>query len=120
MAGRVCIPNVVILGEALPLLWQGNSTVTEEMPPPLLVVVPPGKVKEDRDYRYQRSKYAAWGMGEYGIVESQAAQVTALRLVDRLYEGPVLRGSEAIASLQLPTLTLSVEQILQTGSSGQP
>ncbi|WP_367889252.1 Uma2 family endonuclease [Leptolyngbya iicbica] len=41
------------------------------MPAPLLVVevVSPGKVNEDRDYRYKRSEYATRGIGEYWIID---------------------------------------------------
>jgi Uma2 family endonuclease len=43
-----------------------RSTITEDMPAPLLVVevVSPGKANEDRDYRYKRSEYAARGIAE--------------------------------------------------------
>ena len=62
----------MILGTELVASLQGQSrrTIIDNMPAPLLVVevVSPGKVNEDRDYRYKRSEYAARGISEYWIV----------------------------------------------------
>lgn len=90
VAGRARIPDLMILGEDLVNALQGSrrSTITEEMPAPLLVVevVSPGKVNEDRDYRYKRSEYAARGIETYWIVDPAKQMVTVLTLVDGLYE----------------------------------
>ncbi|MEH1784051.1 MAG: Uma2 family endonuclease [Nostoc sp.] len=56
----------------------------------LVEVVSPGKVNEDRDYRYKRSEYAARGISEYWIVDADRARITLLTLVDGLYDEAVL------------------------------
>ena len=116
VAGRVRIPDLMVLGDDLAnaLEANGRSTITEEMPAPLLVVevVSPGKVNEDRDYRYKRSEYAARGIGEYWIIDPSHAQVTVLTLVDGLYEAQELAGGDTLTSPQLPELSLDVAQLL--------
>ncbi len=116
VAGRVRIPDLIVLGDDLAnaLEANGRSTITEEMPAPLLVVevVSPGKVNEDRDYRYKRSEYAARGIGEYWIIDPSRAQVTVLRLVDGLYEAQELTGGDTLTSPQFPELSLDVAQLL--------
>ncbi|RZM82143.1 Uma2 family endonuclease [Leptolyngbya iicbica] len=116
VSGRVRIPDLMVLGEDLVLALQGQSrsTITEEMPAPLLVVevVSPGKVNEDRDYRYKRSQYAARRIGEYWIVDPSRDRVTVLTLVDGLYEAQELMVSDTLTSPQFPGLSLDVAQIL--------
>lgn len=89
------------------------------MPPPALVVevVSPGKVNEDRDYRYKRSKYAARGIPEYWIVDSGQAKVTVLMWVDGLYEEAVFQGSNSIVSTTFPDLKLTAAQVLGAGEA---
>jgi Uma2 family endonuclease len=58
---KVRIPDLLILTEELvTALGDKRATITQEMPAPALVieVVSPGKVNEDRDYRYKRSEYS--------------------------------------------------------------
>jgi Uma2 family endonuclease len=116
VSGRVRLPDLMVLGEDLAraLEAKGRSTITEEMPAPLLVVevVSPGKANEHRDYRYKRSEYAARGIGEYWIVDPGQARVTVLTLVDGLYEERVLQGDDTLTSPQFPALTLTVKQLL--------
>jgi Uma2 family endonuclease len=87
------------------------------MPPPALVVevVSPGKINEDRDYRYKRSEYAARGIAEYWIVDPQIDRVTVLTLVEGLYEETVFAGNTAIASVTFPQLQLTAAQVLNAG-----
>ena len=63
------LPDLMVLSEELATALEGasRSTITIDMPPPLLVVevVSPGKKNADRDYRYKRSEYAARGIAEY-------------------------------------------------------
>ncbi|MCM0592333.1 MAG: Uma2 family endonuclease [Gloeotrichia echinulata DVL01] len=69
---RVRLPDLIILTEELFAAIGGRrATITQDMPSPALVVevVSPGKVNEDRDYRYKRSEYAARGIPEYWIVD---------------------------------------------------
>jgi Uma2 family endonuclease len=116
VSGRVRIPDLMVLGEDLvsALRGQSRSTITEAMPAPLLVVevVSPGKVNEDRDYRYKRSEYAARGIGEYWIIDPSRDLVTVLTLVDGLYEAQELTGSDTLTSPQFSDFTLSVVQLL--------
>jgi hypothetical protein len=75
-------------------------------------VVSPGKVNEDRDYRYKRSEYAARGIAEYWIIDPSRARVTVLTLVDGLYEAQELTGNATLTSPQFSDCTLSVAQLL--------
>ncbi len=113
------LPDLMIIPEELAVMMSGQrrSTITLDMPPPLLVmeVVSPGKTNEDRDYRYKRSEYAARGIAEYWIVDPLRSQVTLLTLVDGLYEEQVLRGSDRVLSPNFPDLALTVDQILAVG-----
>ena len=85
-------------------------------PPALVVeVVSPGKINEDRDYRYKRSEYAARGIPEYWIVNSQTNKVSVLTLVEGLYEGTIFEGSAAIASDTFPQIRLTAQQIITAG-----
>jgi Uma2 family endonuclease len=116
ISGRVRVPDLMVLGDDLTraLVGKSRSTITEEMPAPLLVVevVSPGKVNEDRDYRYKRSEYAARGIGEYWIIDPSRDLVTVLSLVDGLYEAQELTGDDVLISPQFPDLSLSVTQLL--------
>ena len=101
---RVRIPDLMILTEELLTAIGGKrATITADMPSPLLVVevVSPGKVNEDRDYRYKRSEYAARGILEYWIVDPQIKRVTILSLVDGLYEEAIFEASQSIFSTVL-------------------
>ncbi|MEZ2231100.1 Uma2 family endonuclease [Microcoleus sp.] len=117
---RVRFPDLIILTEELFAAIDGRrATITQDMPPPALVVevVSPGKVNEDRDYRYKRSEYAARGIPEYWIVDPSQAKVTVLIWVDGLYEEAVFQGSNAIASTTFPDLKLTVAQVLGVGEA---
>ena len=117
---RVRFPDLIILTEELFAAIDGRrATITQDMPPPALVVevVSPGKVNEDRDYRYKRSEYAARGIPEYWIVDPSQAKVTVLIWVDGLYEEAVFQGSNAIVSTTFPDLKLTVAQVLGVGEA---
>ncbi len=113
------IPDLMVLTDELAATLQGatRSTITLDMPPPALVVevVSPGKVNEDRDYRYKRSEYAARGISEYWIVNPQINRVSVLTLVEGLYEEMIFEGSTAIASSTFPELRLTAQQVLSAG-----
>lgn len=116
---RVRLPDLMILTQALLTALAGKrATITPDMPPPALVVeiVSPGKVNEDRDYRYKRSEYAARGILEYWIVDPQPERVTVLTWVDGLYEEAIFRTTEAIISVTFPNLNLTAVQILAAGN----
>ncbi len=113
------VPDLMVLSEELAAALSGasRSIVMPDMPPPTLVVelVSPGKENEDRDYRYKRSEYAARGIAEYWIIDTDRAQVAVLTLVDGFYEETVYRGSDRIQSSTFPTLELTAEKVLKAG-----
>jgi Uma2 family endonuclease len=117
------VPDLVVLTDELAKALEGatRSTITLDMPPPALVVevVSPGKVNEDRDYRYKRSEYAARGIAEYWIVDPQKNGVTVLILVDGFYEETRFAGNTAIASTIFPDLQLTADQVFNAGSINQ-
>ncbi len=116
VAGRARLPDLMIISEALVTALEGRrrSTITEEMPAPLLVVevVSPGKKNEDRDYRYKRSEYAVRGIEEYWIIHPAEAKVTVLKLVDGWYEAQEPRQDAMLQSPQFPELSLRVAKLL--------
>ncbi|WP_017652826.1 Uma2 family endonuclease [Fortiea contorta] len=115
---RVRLPDLMILTEELYTAIAGKrATITPDMPSPALVVevVSPGKVNEDRDYRYKRSEYAARGIPEYWIVDAGNAKVTLLTLVDGFYEEAVFLENNHIISATFPELKLTAAQILTVG-----
>ncbi|WP_341527192.1 Uma2 family endonuclease [Nostoc sp. UHCC 0302] len=115
------VPDLVVLTDELVTALQGatRSTITLDMPPPVLVieVVSPGKANEDRDYRYKRSEYAARGIAEYWIVDPQRNRITLLTLVDGFYEEAVFVGNTIIVSCVFSELKLTAEQVLNAGES---
>ena len=115
---RVRLPDLMILTEELLSALGGKrATITQDMPSPTLVVevVSPGKINEDRDYRYKRSEYAARGILEYWIIDPQKEQVTVLTLVDGFYEQALFREDETIMSITFPLLKLTAKQVLTAG-----
>ena len=115
---RVRLPDLMILTEELLTALGGKrATITQDMPSPALVVevVSPGKINEDRDYRYKRSEYAARGIIEYWIIDPQEERVTVLTLVDGLYEEAKFQGTQAITSVTFPVLKLTATQVLTAG-----
>jgi Uma2 family endonuclease len=115
---RVRLPDLMILTQELFVALGGRrATITPDMPSPAMVVevVSPGKVNQDRDYRYKRSEYAARGILEYWIVDADQARVTLLTLVDGLYEEAIFQGTDLITSVTFPTLNLTAAQVLAAG-----
>lgn len=117
---RVRLPDLMIINEDLLSQMGGKrATITSEMSPPILAieVVSPGKTNQDRDYRYKRSEYAARGIGEYWIIDSEKEQVTLLTLVDGFYEETIVTNNQALISPTFPNLNLTPEQIFMAGKS---
>jgi Uma2 family endonuclease len=115
---RVRLPDLMVITEELFLAIGGKrATITQDMPSPALIVevVSPGKVNEDRDYRYKRSEYAARGIPEYWIVDPTQERITVLTLVDGLYEEEIFQGSDRLASVTFPNLKLTAVQVLGAG-----
>lgn len=117
---RVRLPDLMILTqELLEAIAARRATIAPDMPSPAMVVevVSPGKVNEDRDYRYKRSEYAARGIPEYSIVDADRARITLLTLVEGLYEETVFEGTEVINSATFPMLDLTAAQVLSAGQA---
>lgn len=116
VANRVRIPDLMILGDELSAALDESrrSTITEEMPAPLLVVevVSPGKASEDRDYRYKRSEYGARGIPDYWIIDPERQIVSVLTLVDGWYEVDEFVGDAQIRSALFSDLALTAAQVL--------
>ena len=95
------LPDLMVLSEELAAaLGDCRGTITREMPQ-----------SEDRNYRYKRSEYAARGISEHWIINSQTSNVTVLTLVSGLYEEQEYAGSQTIQS-QFQALDLTAEQVL--------
>ncbi|MEL6442067.1 MAG: Uma2 family endonuclease [Cyanobacteria bacterium J06621_8] len=111
----VRLPDLMVLTEELAdILYDSRrSTIMSDMPPPALVVevVSPGKVNQDRDYRFKRSEYAARGIAEYWIVDPQLSQVMVLALKQGFYDEAVFVESDAVKSPFFPQLQLAANQI---------
>ena len=109
------VPDLIVLTRegAAELAQYKRSTITLDMPPPLLVVevVSPGKQNRDCDYRYKRSEYAARGIAHYWIIDPQAKKFICLELVDGLYE-EVLEDSQEVIFRERPfKLKIELEKI---------
>lgn len=109
------LPDLMVLSEELAQALEGSSrsTITIDMPPPLLVVEVVSPRQENRDYRYKRSEYAARWISEYWIVDPMQQRVTILEWVEGLYEERVYTGDGAIASPLLGVLELTAQRLLQ-------
>jgi Uma2 family endonuclease len=115
---KVRLPGVMLLTEELnQVLGTARGTITQNMPPPQLIVevISPGKANEDRDYRYKRSEYAARGVAEYWIADPTPQTLTVLTWVEGLYEAQPFQGDTQLQSLVLPELTLTAAQVFAAG-----
>lgn len=116
---KVRLPDLVVLSQEglAALSGQRRNLITQEMPPPMLVieVVSPGTENRDRDYRYKRTEYAARGIAEYWIIDPEMQQVTLCLWVNGQYEDTVYARDTPIASTIVPDFNLSATQILALG-----
>ncbi|WP_315874388.1 Uma2 family endonuclease [Leptodesmis sichuanensis] len=109
-------PDLVVLRPEHLELTQRRLTITLDMPPPRLIaeVVSPGKTNRDRDYIHKRAQYAAIGVPEYWLLDPGAQTLMVLTLEGEAYrEVDVFGKQEAIASIEVPELELTVEQIFE-------
>ncbi|HIK53779.1 MAG TPA: Uma2 family endonuclease [Synechococcales cyanobacterium M55_K2018_004] len=116
---KVRLPDLVVLSEEgyAALAGQRRNIITQEMPPPALVVevVSPGQENRDRDYRFKHTEYAARGINEYWIIDPELQQVTVCLWVNGQYEDTVYQGDTPIQSTVVPDFKLSAAQILAFG-----
>ena len=111
-------PDLVVLREEHLQLTRQRSTITLDMPPPLLVVevVSPGKANRDRDYVEKRAQYEARGIPEYWIIDPEKQAIAVLQLEAGAYvEAGQFKGAERILSQVFPSLELTAAEILQAG-----
>jgi Uma2 family endonuclease len=111
----VRLPDLALLSEegAEELAGTTRAMVSMDMSAPLLLVEVVSKGQEKRDYRYKRSEYGARGVAEYWIVDSLAAQVTILELVDGFYEEQEFKDADRLISTVFPELNLTAAQTLK-------
>jgi len=98
-----------------------RQAVLLEMVPPLFVaeVVSPGGENSEnykRDYVWKRQQYEEMGIPEYWIIDPHLEKVTVLVLVDGAYVENVYVASEPVVSKMFPTLSVTVEALLQGDS----
>jgi Uma2 family endonuclease len=111
-------PDLMFLSEETVTALKGvnQRLITQDMPPPLLVVEVVSPKQETRDYRYKRTEYAARQIPEYWIVDPIAQKVTVLQWMDGLYEEQVYQDDAVILSHIFAELTLTAAQILNAGN----
>ena len=111
----VRVPDLVVFSEELVKIMEGatRSLILMDMPSPVLVVEVVSPNQENRDYRYQRSEYAARGIAEYWIVDPIAQKVTVLEWVEGFYDEQVYVGDQVIGSPIFADLKLTVAEVLQ-------
>ncbi|MDZ8134760.1 MAG: Uma2 family endonuclease [Nostoc sp. DedQUE04] len=118
---KVRLPDLTILSEEgyATLAGQRSNTITQDMPPPILVVevVSPGQDNRDRDYRYKRTEYAARGIAEYWIIDPERQQMTLCLWVNGQYEDTIYTGDTPLVSAIVPDFKLSAAQILAFGQN---
>ncbi|MEB3291864.1 MAG: Uma2 family endonuclease [Synechococcales bacterium] len=115
---RTRLPDLTILEEVHLTLTAKRLTITEEMPPPRLVVeiVSPGKegsANYKRDYQTKPQQYAQRGIPEMWQIDPDRAWVRVGQLVDGNYQFVIFQGQETIASPNFPGLTLTAAQVLR-------
>lgn len=111
-------PDLAIIQKEHISLLQKRDTIRLSMPPPALVVevVSPGDVQRDRDYVAKRIQYQNLGIPEYWIVDPLQEHIVVLTLVDGLYEEQTFHTMDRIASITLPELNLTVNQVFSVES----
>ncbi len=118
---KVRLPDLTVWSEEgyATLVGQPSNTITQDMPPPILVVevVSPGQDNRNRDYRYKRTEYAARGIAEYWIIDPEMQQVTLCLWVNGQYEDTIYPGNTPLASAVVPDFKLSAAQILAFGQN---
>ncbi|WP_348257715.1 Uma2 family endonuclease [Funiculus sociatus] len=110
-------PDLLILRPEHLEMMGRRLTIKLDMPPPQLVVevVSPGKANRERDLIRKRAQYAARGIPEYWLIDSQDQTVTVLSLEsDDYVEVGVFRGEEAVISSTFSELQLTPREIFVT------
>ena len=92
----------------------GQSAITLEMAPPVLVVevVSPGADNYHRDYIDKRNQYEWRGISEYWIVDPHLQRVTVLAMVNGAYGETRFEADERVISPTFPDWRLAVDEML--------
>jgi Uma2 family endonuclease len=92
----------------------GQTAITLDMAPPLLVVevVRPGPENRRRDYREKRNQYEWRGIPEYWIVDPEQEQVVVLFLTENGYEETIYTTDTVVSSPSFPEFAMTAETML--------
>ncbi|UBF29457.1 Uma2 family endonuclease [Kovacikia minuta CCNUW1] len=113
-------PDLVVLREEHLLLTQKRLTITLDMPPPQLVVevISPGESNRERDLIRKRAQYCQRAIPEYWLIDPELETVIVLQLGSAQYvEIGLFRGSDRIYSPTFPSLSLTAEDLLGSGTA---
>jgi Uma2 family endonuclease len=109
-------PDLTVLRPEQPEQLQslGQSAITLEMAPPLLVVevVSPGVENARRDYIEKRNQYEWRGIPEYWIVDPHQGRVTVLAMVGGAYQETLFEGAARVVSPTFHDWRLTVDEML--------
>lgn len=112
---RCRVPDLLVHSEEskAALAGKARATITQEMPPPALVVevVSPGVNNRIRDYCHKHTEYAARCIAEYWIVDPQEKQITICQWVEGAYTDRAFQGGDRVISQVVPEFALTPDQI---------
>ena len=110
----VRIPDLAVLSEDAATALDGatRAIITQDMPPPCIVVEIVSPRQGSRDYRHKRSEYAAREISEYWIVDPIEQKITILTWVDGLYQEAVYRGGATLLSTEVENLDITATALL--------
>lgn len=113
-------PDLTMIDEVHLTLLKRRATMTRDMPPPRLLVevVSPGDENSEnykRDYLQKPLQYAAIGVPEFWLVDSERSVIRVGILQSGQYEFQLFTGSDLIVSPTFPGLKATVAQILSAG-----
>jgi Uma2 family endonuclease len=116
---RTRFPDLTIIEEVHLTMTPNRATITEDMPPPRLVVevVSPGKegsANYQRDYEAKPKQYAQRGICEMWQLDPKRAWVRVGTLVDGAYQFRSFQGKQTIVSPTFPSLNLTAQQVLRS------
>jgi len=108
------VPDITLMhSEQWDTLTPSEAIIELTDPRPILVVEVVSESTKATDYRAKRSEYAVLDIQEYWIVDPLEAKVLILNLIEGAYESQVFSGSEPVASIVFPEISLTAEQILR-------
>jgi Uma2 family endonuclease len=117
---RTRYPDLTVLDEIHLTLMQESSRLTQDMPPPPLVVevVSPGDERSEnyrRDYEAKPGQYAERGIPELWLIDPDRAVVLVGKLTGDAYQFESFQDDMLIISPTFPELRLTAQQVLKAG-----